>query len=50
MLIKPTPAMYVLQILHGQSTGFHCFILFLKILRDGAFLLSFGIIDNNFLA
>ena len=42
------PAIYVLQILHGQSSGFNCLILFLKILRDEAFLISLGIIDRIF--
>ena len=40
--MNPTPATYVLQILHGHFTGFHCLIFLLNSARDLTFLISPG--------
>ena len=40
--MNPTPATYVLQILHGHFTGLHCLIFLLNSVRDLTFLISPG--------
>ena len=46
--IKPKLGTNVLQILHGQSTGFHFLISLLKLSRDSLFLISAGICSQIF--
>ena len=45
--IKPKLGTNVLQILHGQSTGFHFLISLLKLSRDSLFLISAGICSRS---
>ena len=46
--MKPTRAMYFLQILQGHSLGFHDLILFLNLFTERQFFILFGTMSQMF--
>ena len=46
--MNPTPAIYILQSLHGHLPGFHLLIFCLKTIKVAADLISSGIIFQIF--